>query len=68
MCASGQSAIRYAYACVASGLSDIAVAFGVEKMNMPNKIKIIQIILGGWKAKDICILLFVVSPLQQSLY
>lgn len=36
MCASGQAAIRYAYACVASGLSDIAVAFGVEKMNMPN--------------------------------
>jgi len=36
MCASGQSAIRYAWACVASGLSDIAVAFGVEKMNMPN--------------------------------
>jgi acetyl-CoA C-acetyltransferase len=36
MCASGQAAIRYAWACVASGLSDIAVAFGVEKMNMPN--------------------------------
>jgi acetyl-CoA C-acetyltransferase len=36
MCASGQSAIRYAWACVASGLSDIAVAFGVEKMNIPN--------------------------------
>jgi acetyl-CoA C-acetyltransferase len=36
MCASGQSAIRYAWACVASGLSDIAVAFGVEKMYMPN--------------------------------
>jgi acetyl-CoA C-acetyltransferase len=36
MCASGQSAIRYAWACVASGLSDIAIAFGVEKMNMPN--------------------------------
>jgi acetyl-CoA C-acetyltransferase len=36
MCASGQSAIRYAWACVASGLSDTAVAFGVEKMNMPN--------------------------------
>jgi acetyl-CoA C-acetyltransferase len=36
MCASGQSAIRYAWACIASGLSDVAVAFGVEKMNMPN--------------------------------
>ncbi len=36
MCASGQAAIRYAYACVASGLSDVAVAFGVEKMFMPD--------------------------------
>jgi len=36
MCASGQAAIRYAWACVASGLADIAVAFGVEKMYMPD--------------------------------
>jgi len=36
MCASGQAAIRYAWACVASGLADIAVAFGVEKMFMPD--------------------------------
>lgn len=36
MCASGQAAIRYAYACVASDLSDVAVAFGVEKMFMPD--------------------------------
>jgi len=36
MCASGQAAIRYAMACVASGLSDVAVAFGVEKMYMPD--------------------------------
>jgi len=36
MCASGQAAIRYAWACVASGLSDVAVAFGVEKMFMPD--------------------------------
>jgi acetyl-CoA C-acetyltransferase len=36
MCASGQAAIRYAYACVASGLSDVAAAFGVEKMFMPD--------------------------------
>ncbi len=34
VCASGQAAIRHAWACVASGLSDIAVAFGVEKMFM----------------------------------
>ena len=35
-CASGQAAIRHAWACVASGLSDVAVAFGVEKMFMPD--------------------------------
>ncbi|UCG37565.1 MAG: 3-ketoacyl-CoA thiolase [Candidatus Bathyarchaeota archaeon] len=36
MCASGQAAIRYAWACVASGIADVAVAFGVEKMYMPD--------------------------------
>jgi len=36
MCASGQAAIRYAWTCIATGLSDIAVAFGVEKMFMPD--------------------------------
>ncbi|WP_353739520.1 thiolase domain-containing protein [Archaeoglobus sp.] len=32
-CASGQIAIRYAWLAVASGLSDVAVVVGVEKMN-----------------------------------
>ncbi len=36
MCASGQAAIRYAWACIASGITDVAVAFGVEKMYMPD--------------------------------
>ncbi|HEV2449763.1 MAG TPA: beta-ketoacyl synthase N-terminal-like domain-containing protein [Thermoplasmata archaeon] len=35
-CASGQSAIRSAYAAIAAGLSDVAVALGVEKMNLPS--------------------------------
>jgi acetyl-CoA C-acetyltransferase len=35
-CASGQSAIRSAYASIAAGLSDVAVAVGVEKMNLPS--------------------------------
>lgn len=35
-CASGQSAIRSAYAAIAAGLSDIAVCVGVEKMNLPS--------------------------------
>ncbi len=36
MCASGQAAIRYAWACVTTGMADVAVAFGVEKMYMPD--------------------------------
>jgi acetyl-CoA C-acetyltransferase len=35
-CASGQSAIRSAYAAIAAGLSDIAIAVGAEKMNLPS--------------------------------
>jgi acetyl-CoA C-acetyltransferase len=35
-CASGQSAIRSAYAAIAAGLSDVAIALGVEKMNLPS--------------------------------
>lgn len=35
-CASGQSAIRSAYAAIASGLSEVAVAVGIEKMNLPS--------------------------------
>ncbi len=35
-CASGQSAIRSAYAAIAAGLSDVAVAVGIEKMNIPS--------------------------------
>jgi acetyl-CoA C-acetyltransferase len=35
-CASGQSAIRSASAAIAAGLSDVAVALGVEKMNLPS--------------------------------
>ncbi len=35
-CASGQAAIRYAYASIAAGLTDIALVLGVEKMFMPD--------------------------------
>jgi acetyl-CoA C-acetyltransferase len=35
-CASGQAAIRSAYSAIAAGLSDVAVAVGVEKMNLPS--------------------------------
>ncbi len=35
-CVSGQAAIRYAWNCVATGMSDVAVAIGVEKMYPPD--------------------------------
>ena len=35
-CASGQCAIRVAYASIAAGLSDMALVVGAEKMNLPN--------------------------------
>jgi acetyl-CoA C-acetyltransferase len=35
-CVSGQAAIRAAYTSIASGMSDIAVVVGIEKMNIPN--------------------------------
>ena len=36
MCSSGQSAIRHAWMSIATGMSDIAVCLGVEKMNTPS--------------------------------
>jgi acetyl-CoA C-acetyltransferase len=35
-CASGQAAIRYAYGMIATGMSDVALCMGVEKMNIPD--------------------------------
>jgi len=35
-CVSGQAAMRVAYTSIASGLSDVAVVVGIEKMNLPN--------------------------------
>lgn len=35
-CASGQAAIRSAWLAVATGLSDVALVLGVEKMNIPD--------------------------------
>ncbi|MCJ2564058.1 MAG: 3-ketoacyl-CoA thiolase [Candidatus Thermoplasmatota archaeon] len=38
-CSSGQSAVRTAWASIVTGLSDIALCLGVEKMNMPNMLE-----------------------------
>jgi acetyl-CoA C-acetyltransferase len=35
-CVSGQSAIKMAYMAVATGLSDVAMVVGLEKMNLPD--------------------------------
>jgi acetyl-CoA C-acetyltransferase len=35
-CVSGQAALRTAYASIASGLSDVALVVGIEKMNLPD--------------------------------
>src|SRR5882672_4117253 len=35
-CASGQSAVRSAAMAIATGLSDVALCIGIEKMNLPN--------------------------------
>ncbi|HVL88294.1 MAG TPA: 3-ketoacyl-CoA thiolase [Candidatus Thermoplasmatota archaeon] len=39
-CASGQAAIRSAWLAVATGLSDVSLVLGVEKMNIPNPAEI----------------------------
>jgi len=36
MCASGSVAIRYAHSFIASGLADLILVLGVEKLNLPN--------------------------------
>jgi len=36
MCASGTVGIRYAYAFIASGLADLVMVLGVEKLNQPS--------------------------------
>jgi acetyl-CoA C-acetyltransferase len=35
-CASGQAAIRFAWLAIASGMSEVALCLGVEKMNLPD--------------------------------
>lgn len=38
-CSSGQSAVRMAWASIVTGLSDIALCIGIEKMNLPNMLE-----------------------------
>lgn len=47
-CASGSSAFNLAVQCLKAGTTDVALALGAEKMNIPDKIKAFSIFEGGW--------------------
>ncbi len=47
-CAGGSTALNAAVAAVGSGMADIALAVGVEKMSHPDKSKSFAVFEGGW--------------------
>lgn len=47
-CASGSSAVNLAVQSLKAGTTDVALALGVEKMNVPDKAKAFAIFEGGW--------------------
>jgi acetyl-CoA acetyltransferase len=47
-CASGSSAFNLAVQSLRAGTSDVALALGAEKMNIPDKMKTFSIFEGGW--------------------
>ncbi len=47
-CASGSSAFNLAVQSLKAGTTDVALALGAEKMNIPDKIKAFSIFEGGW--------------------
>lgn len=47
-CASGSSAFNLAVQSLQAGTTDVALALGAEKMNIPDKLKAFQIFEGGW--------------------
>jgi len=52
-CAGGSTAFHHAWLGVASGLYDITMAAGAEKLNHPNKMKIFAGFLGGLDVESI---------------
>ncbi|MBN1498068.1 MAG: thiolase family protein [Spirochaetes bacterium] len=52
-CAGGSTAFHHAWLGVASGLYDITMAVGAEKVNHPNKMKIFAGFLGGLDTENI---------------
>jgi acetyl-CoA acetyltransferase len=47
-CASGSSAFNLAVQSLKAGTTDVALALGAEKMNIPDKAKAFSIFEGGW--------------------
>ena len=47
-CASGSSAFNLAVQSLKAGTTDVALALGSEKMNIPDKLKAFAIFEGGW--------------------
>ena len=47
-CASGSSAFNLAVQSLRAGTSDVALALGAEKMNIPDKMKVFSLFEGGW--------------------
>lgn len=47
-CASGSSAFNLAVQCLKAGTTDVALALGCEKMNIPDKAKAFAIFEAGW--------------------
>ncbi|WP_321926416.1 thiolase family protein [Burkholderia sp. BCC1998] len=51
-CASGSTAVHMAVSYVRSGMADIALAVGVEKMNFPDMAKVLGLFDGGYDVHD----------------
>lgn len=47
-CASGSSAFYLAIQSLRAGTTDVALALGAEKMNIPDKLKAFSVFEGGW--------------------
>ncbi len=47
-CASGSSAFNLAVQCLKAGTTDVALAIGAEKMNIPDKLRALALFESGW--------------------
>ncbi|MEM1139930.1 MAG: thiolase family protein [Pseudomonadota bacterium] len=51
-CASGAAAFHLAAQAIQSGSADIALALGIEKMNIPDKARMFAVFDSGWDVED----------------